>query len=76
MVTSTRRAPERVTDQRQATRRLVLVEGSDKRTDGYVRCEGWKPGQQAVARFFDKEMGRWFVEMWNMTIALDEDATK
>ena len=47
-------------------RKLVLVESADKRSDGYVRWEGWEPGQQAVARFFDKDVAREFVKEWNL----------
>lgn len=54
------------------TRRLVLVRSADKRSDGYVRFEGWKPGDQAVAKFFDMELAELFVGAWNASQILEK----
>ena len=54
------------------TRRLVLVRSADKRSDGYVRFEGWKPGDQAVAKFYDMELAELFVGAWNASQILEK----
>ena len=51
--------------------RLVLVRSADKRSDGYVRFEGWKPGDQAVAKFFDLEAAEVYVNAWNASQILE-----
>lgn len=45
--------------------RLVLVRSPDKRRDLYIRREGWKPGDKAVARAFNAEDGEALVEAFN-----------
>jgi hypothetical protein len=45
--------------------KLTLVRSADKRSDLYIRREGWKVGERAVARAFDQTIGRDLVDSYN-----------